>query len=337
MRTHTRRGFTLVELLVVIAIIGILIGMLLPAVQQVREAARRATCMNNIRQLALASHNYDSAHKEHPPGVLAAPLAGVTRGFDPPVTGIDRENWIGTKVFLLPYMEQNNLDDLFVTNRAIKTGDWDYWWGTNWPGTGADQIWTAASYKIPAFLCPSDGGHTSATGIFIGLYARDTTLGGWWDPAGGSVNLGRGNYQSCSGAVGAPEAAPAAAYWGDFPGIYHNRSENGFGSISDGSSNVIAFAENASNTLVDGIKTDYSWVCDGMATAWGLAKTMSPSGNPPFKYAGWYQFKSQHQGNLIIIALGDGSGHSVTDQIEDALWHNLSGRNDGRIASISDL
>ena len=337
MRSQTRRGFTLVELLVVIAIIGILIGMLLPAVQQVREAARRATCMNNIRQLALASHNYDSAHKEHPPGVLAAPLLGQTRGFDPVISGIDKENWIGTKVFLLPFIEQNNLDGLFTTNRAIKTGDVDYWWGGGWPD-GGDQIWTSASYKIPAFLCPSDGGHTAAVGIFVGLYARNTTLGGWWDPNGNSLNLGRTNYCSCSGAVGAPEAPTAAAtYWGDFPGIYHNRSENGFGSISDGSSNVIAFAEQASNTLVNRIKTDYSWVCDGMPTAWGLRKGMSPSGNPPFKYGGWYQFKSQHPGNLIIVALGDGSGHSVTDQIENGLWHNLSGRNDGRIASISDL
>lgn len=90
-----RRGFTLVELLVVIAIIGILVGMLLPAVQQVRGAARRISCANNIRQMALASMNYESAHMEFPPFAIAS------------------ETQFGSGHFLiLPFIEQNNLYNL---------------------------------------------------------------------------------------------------------------------------------------------------------------------------------------------------------------------------------
>lgn len=149
---HRSFGFTLVELLVVIAIIGILIGMLLPAVQQVREAARRSSCANNMRQLGIACHNYESSFGSFPDGLYVSDRDDAENGV--PYT----LRWYGFTMFarMLPFLEQgnvfNNFDFTLNVNQA-KSNTVDST-GSFGMDANISEIPTAA--VIPSFLCPSD-------------------------------------------------------------------------------------------------------------------------------------------------------------------------------------
>ena len=130
-RIAQRRGFSLVELLVVIAIIAVLIGLLVPAVQKVREAANRTQCTNNLKQLGLAAHNYHDTKKHLPPGMGYTPLA--TNGV-----------WGPHFFHLLPYLEQDNL---YNASAGTVLGVPN----VKFPGNNNFYKQT-----VPIFLCPSD-------------------------------------------------------------------------------------------------------------------------------------------------------------------------------------
>lgn len=173
MRTHLdRRGFTLVELLVVIAIIGILVSLLLPAVQSAREAGRRTQCSNNLKQIALAFHNYHDTYRSFPNSAYALNAAGTSNTFS------DNSCFVS----ILPFIEQGNVSKLY-----------DFTQGNSAPVNQA-----AVSKRLDIYLCPSAAfgrlvpiAGCDANDRAPGTYAVSTgSLSGYGNPASGNPNNG---------------------------------------------------------------------------------------------------------------------------------------------------
>ncbi|MBW3598218.1 MAG: DUF1559 domain-containing protein [Planctomycetes bacterium] len=161
--TSRRSAFTLVELLVVIAIIGILVALLLPAVQAAREAARRSSCSNNLKQLGLAMHNYHDTYKKLPAGGRRGPRSRVNRASE----------WSGM-VQMLPYLEQGALHDLWATPNS------NGYYPASWDNVPENTL------QIETFLCPSDtvpARTNAAAGIGHKNYyfCYGTTISGNWN------------------------------------------------------------------------------------------------------------------------------------------------------------
>ena len=190
-RLRPRRAFTLVELLVVIAIIGVLVGLLLPAVQQAREAARRMSCSNNMRQLGLAILNYESTYKLIPTGI-----GGTSGSWD--TSNVEN---ISPAVALLPYMEQQPLFNL-IMNGFPQVGGW--YPGRIVPGGPAPWTTFGGSYtpwrtEVPTLRCPSDPGRYATQDVMnqrrtnYGFSFGDTVEGNHWN---WSTNANRGMFQA---------------------------------------------------------------------------------------------------------------------------------------------
>jgi len=331
-----RRGFTLIELLVVIAIIAVLIALLLPAVQSAREAARRAQCVNNVKQIALAMHNYHDVVGSFPPeslvNRLSAPTAGAWGGA-----------WWSWCIFIMPQLEQTPLYN--ATNFSIPTG-----------GNMSPENASIGVTIINAFLCPSD----DSSKVFTDR--RWTTI----INLAGPVNAATTNYVANVGDIRTNNPAfdvwtssPADSYFGcdgKFQGMFGDCSSGqttNIASATDGTSNTFLIGENSPNMngqLVwvsghgcwAGTHVPMNWMTklkDGDTDPTdGTVCSISYLGNltqAKFCYRNQFfiwGFKSLHPGG-VNMGMADGSVRFVKQTIHPRVYNALGTRNKGEIIS----
>jgi len=359
--SNRMRGFTLVELLVVIAIIGILIGMLLPAVQQVREAARRITCANNIRQLALAAHNYESVHKHFPINQVGPGASNGSGGF-----GSGYYSWL---VPLLPHVELQNVYNSM--DHSISNGD-----GNGYKISDTHPNALAAGTLINTFLCPSDEPNQANAIVLGSANPAPSSYAGnaGWPPRATGIDGNRAVGGMFNGVIALEHPSDNIAWHGGKP------PKISFAQISDGSSNTALIAERLiqpGNSLAEVRNGDprvsslhvlsrtetLGDIVDQMNSShvhifesYHIGRSWS-SGSPlvapiymhvasPNSTMGHYSSSidegdfvftpsSQHQGGANL-ALSDGSVHFVPDTIAPIVWWAIGGRNDGRVESLEN-
>ncbi len=326
-RTVRRSGFTLIELLVVIAIMGVLIGFLLPAVQKVRAGAARTQCCNNLKQLALAAHNYADTYNCLPPGQLG-PYPDTGMGVPP-----FNAQFIGLLTYLLPYVEEDN------TYRALMQGlPADYlnpgkvyppWW--NYSSTYA-----AAQARVKTYLCPADDpySNTVQTDILTQTFRTgqgfDLFIGGFGITEGGG-NLGRTSYVGVAGYGGQINNGSVDQY----AGIFCNRSSVSLHqvTIGDGSSNTLMFGEWLDDVEVGPRQYAPAWIGTGsLPTAYGTAGTGDTA---------VAEFNSKHSG-IIQFSMGDGAVRSIRKGIAPGTpaytnYIAASGWSDGAVVNFDQI
>jgi prepilin-type N-terminal cleavage/methylation domain-containing protein/prepilin-type processing-associated H-X9-DG protein len=323
-----RRGFTLIELLVVIAIIGVLIGLLLPAVQKVREAARRLQCSNNLKQIALAMHNYHDSERVLPSGV-----------------GSHGCCWGTWSVLVLPYVEQTNVAKLYVN-----FGGND---GTG-PRYGEAPNLQVTTERFKIYTCPSDTPNAPVANITSHNYVvnyGNTTFYQADITAGGIVTVFGG--------------APFNCYTGQTVNDWDDKTTKApgtlgkpvpFGEITDGLSNTLMVSETVQGQGEDA--RGFSWWGGGsgfvtyispnasdpdiMTGAWcNSGDPLNPpcttiSTPPPSPFGRRQGARSRHPGG-VNAAFCDGHVTFVPNTIAIGVWRALSTSRGGEVVNGSDL
>ena len=287
------RGFTLVELLVVIAIIGVLISLMLPAVQMAREAARRMSCTNNLKQVGLAMATYHNTFKSFPSGWIGVdPASGR-----PHATGDPGWAW---GAMILPYLEQSGLHE------QIDFGS---------PITASINDGVRRTY-LELYQCPSDPGPE-----VMQLKSED-------DPNVIVASLGTSDYVGCFGTreLHDCEEAPIGVLVGS-DGVFQHNEPLGFRDVTDGTSSTFMVGERAA---VNGASTWLGFVKEGEEAH---ARFLGIADHPPNDDHGHHleDFSSSHPQGVNFLFV-DGSVRMITDTIDLKAYHSMATRRGGEIS-----
>lgn len=346
-RSSKRAGFTLIELLVVIAIIALLMALLLPAIQKVREAANKMLCASNLRQIAIAAHNYHGDYGYLPPGwVGPSDKFGTTAtGGGGPGAAFPRGPFIGCLVFLLPYIEADNIfKGTKVTDRispsvvpatvgagpvslSLTEERQPYWLSPT--ANGLINVGPNVGQAIiKVFLCPSDDAQTSPRAM---MALNADGLGSGWDYGTNfgvgdatAQYMGRTNYLGVCGMIGNEKEFIAGNSWfapsPTFNGIMRNRSKLSLGQITvqDGTSNTLMFGETLGGRSIGDRVSAPSWFgCGAMFTHRGIGLF----GKDPWDGGDYEErFGARHAAGAQF-AFGDGSVRTIRrGDMTDGWW-----------------
>lgn len=312
---RNQRGFTLIELLVVIAIIAVLIALLLPAVQQAREAARRTQCKNNLKQLALALHNYENTHSVFPPGSIGYPFV-----------------W-SAQAQLLPFVEQGSLQNLLNFNVPPLTA-----FQGSYDATAVGQNNTAAQTPLALMTCPSDGDRVP--GSTFGGISYPACLGSGLVNNGSSSNADGVIFTRSRTRIG--ELTDGTSNTVAFSEQLLGDGQNAAPTNGDYRRRVIELAAATATTPAACVATAGPWR-GNRGEIWvngHLASTMynhfyPPNANSPDCHNGHHNMgltaaRSNHTGG-VNIALCDGSVRLAGDSINLDTWRALATRSGGEV------
>jgi prepilin-type N-terminal cleavage/methylation domain-containing protein/prepilin-type processing-associated H-X9-DG protein len=322
-RDHGGKGFTLIELLVVIAIIAVLIGLLVPAVQKVREAGDRMSCTNNLKQIGIALHNYHDTYRQFP--------YENTNLSDSP-----RCNWLA---HIFPYIEQ--------PFRATNLGPTTTISGSVLPQPGIRNDAIGNTFVVKMYICPSDGKTISASGAFalgnyLGVNAPNTDQRDYWNTSTDGVFV----YQ-CHNTVNVSISDPQAVVNTKGPPTTMAR-------IKDGTSHTLMVGERPSYADLPGAGYCGAWVYSEQDSALGLPNTrqwcatMDQQGNPcpggrqwfqpgtPGNYCDANHYWSLHPGGGNWL-LCDGSVHFLSYNIGTSVQAALATKAGGEPVDDSQL